>query len=44
MVTQVERDDGTWYACEDCGFMLEDREDAERHEEHCDAEEPTYIQ
>ncbi|MFC7154706.1 hypothetical protein ACFQPA_04450 [Halomarina halobia] len=44
MVTQVERDDMTWYSCEGCGLMFDNRDDAKRHEEHCNAEEPTYIQ
>jgi hypothetical protein len=44
MVTQVERDDMTWYSCEDCGLMFDRTEDAEQHEECCDAEEPAYLQ
>ncbi|MFB6227408.1 MAG: hypothetical protein ABEH88_02305 [Halobacteriales archaeon] len=44
MVAETERDDMTWYECEECGLMFEDRADAETHEETCDAEEPSYIQ
>lgn len=44
MVTQVERDDATWYTCEACGLMFDDQDDAKQHEERCDAEEPSYIQ
>jgi hypothetical protein len=44
MVVQTERDEMTWYKCEACGLMFDDRSDATQHEENCDAEEPTYIQ
>ncbi|EFW91698.1 zinc finger C2H2-type domain protein [Haladaptatus paucihalophilus DX253] len=44
MVARTERDDATWYQCEQCGLMFDDRSDAEQHEEHCDAEDPSYIQ
>ncbi|WP_255764068.1 hypothetical protein [Halobaculum sp. CBA1158] len=44
MVTETERDDMTWYQCDACGLLLDDREDAEQHEENCDAEEPSYLQ
>lgn len=44
MVRETERDDGTWYACEECGLMFDSRDDAEQHETNCDAEEPSYIQ
>jgi hypothetical protein len=44
MVSKTERNDITWYECEKCGLMFEDREDAETHEETCDAEDPSYIQ
>ncbi|WP_423744720.1 hypothetical protein V5735_01345 (plasmid) [Haladaptatus sp. SPP-AMP-3] len=44
MVVRTERDDATWYQCEQCGLMFDDRSDAEQHEEHCDAEDPSYIQ
>lgn len=44
MVDETERDDATWFECEDCGLMFDDRSDAHKHETHCDAEEPTYIQ
>lgn len=44
MVQETERDDMTWYACDECGLMFDDREDAEQHEANCDAEEPSYIQ
>ncbi|MEF8840466.1 MAG: hypothetical protein V5A62_02415 [Haloarculaceae archaeon] len=44
MVAVTERDDATWYRCEECGLMFDTREEAQQHEEHCDAEEPSYIQ
>lgn len=44
MVTQVERDDMTWFSCEACGLLFDVSEDAERHEERCDAEGPSYLQ
>ncbi|MFB6165438.1 MAG: hypothetical protein ABEJ31_09800 [Haloarculaceae archaeon] len=44
MVEQTEREDGTWYACEKCGLMFDDRSDARDHEGNCDAEDPSYIQ
>jgi len=44
MVVQTERDDMTWYRCEECGMMFDDPEAARKHEENCDAEGPSYIQ
>ena len=44
MVVETERDDMTWYRCEQCGLMFDDRDDARQHEENCDAEDPSYIQ
>ena len=44
MVREVERDEMTWYSCEDCGLMFDVEDDAKRHEERCDAKEPTYLQ
>lgn len=44
MVVTTERDDMTWFKCERCGLMFDDRDDARQHEENCDAEEPSYIQ
>jgi uncharacterized C2H2 Zn-finger protein len=44
MVAQTERDGMTWYECEECGMLFDEREDAVRHEETCDAEDPSYIQ
>ncbi|MGM0605743.1 MAG: DUF7128 family protein [Halobacteriota archaeon] len=43
MVTRTERDDGTWFKCDKCGLLLDDETDAKRHEENCDAEDPTYL-
>lgn len=34
----------TWYECERCGMVFEDKVEAEQHEQHCDAEEPDYLQ
>jgi len=46
MVSKTVRDNGTWYACEECGMLFETREAASEHERHCAGEEdePTYIQ
>lgn len=44
MVEQTERDGRTWYECERCGMLFEDRNEAEEHERTCDAEEPDYLQ
>lgn len=44
MVTQTERDDSTWYECEECGLLFDSQEDARQHEQNCDAEDPSYIQ
>jgi rubredoxin len=44
MVAETQRDDMTWYECEACGLLFDDREDCQAHEANCDAEEPAYIQ
>jgi uncharacterized C2H2 Zn-finger protein len=44
MVVQTERDEMTWYKCEHCGLMFDDKRDADQHEQNCNSEEPTYIQ
>lgn len=44
MVSKTRRDNSTWYECDLCGLTFDSREDAQEHEEHCDAEEPSYIQ
>jgi len=44
MVATTERDGSTWYECEKCGLLFDEREDAAQHEANCDAEDPTYIQ
>lgn len=44
MVAQTERGDGTWYECEKCGLLFDDRSDARQHEGDCDGEDPSYIQ
>lgn len=44
MVTPTEKDGMTWYECDLCGLLLEDREEARQHERNCDAEEPSYLQ
>lgn len=44
MVAVTERDDMTWYKCEECGLMFDDETEAKQHEQGCDAEEPSYIQ
>ncbi|MFB6179439.1 MAG: hypothetical protein ABEI77_06915 [Halorientalis sp.] len=44
MVVQTQRNEMTWYKCEECGLMFDDQNDATQHEGHCDAEGPSYIQ
>jgi uncharacterized C2H2 Zn-finger protein len=44
MVVQTERDEVTWFKCEKCGLMFDDREEARQHEGSCDSEDPSYIQ
>ncbi|WP_049999042.1 DUF7128 family protein [Halococcus sediminicola] len=44
MVRETERDGITWYECEHCGLMFDAADEAEQHEETCDAEEPSYLQ
>jgi uncharacterized C2H2 Zn-finger protein len=44
MVAETTREGETWYECEACGLLFDDRDDAAAHEERCDAEEPAYIQ
>ena len=44
MVVETERDDVTWFECERCGMLFDSRQDARSHEEHCDAEDPSYLQ
>jgi len=46
MVTTTERDGMTWYECEVCGMLFDDRSDAQQHEENCDSDsaDPSYLQ
>ncbi len=44
MVATTQRDGETWYECEDCGLLFDDRDDARMHEADCDGEDPSYIQ
>lgn len=44
MVVETEYNEMRWYQCELCGFMLENSDDAQQHEDNCDAEEPDYYQ
>lgn len=44
MVATTERDDATWYECEKCGLLFDNREDASQHEDSCTAEDPNYLQ
>lgn len=44
MVTETTRDEMTWYQCDDCGLMFDSQDDAESHEENCDADDPSYFQ
>ena len=43
MVVPTEQDGKTWYECEECGFLMEEQDEAERHEATCDGEEPSYL-
>ncbi|SNZ04802.1 hypothetical protein SAMN06269185_0683 [Natronoarchaeum philippinense] len=44
MVAHTERDERTWFECEECGLLFDDRADARQHEGACDAEDPPYLQ
>jgi uncharacterized C2H2 Zn-finger protein len=44
MVVETEHDGTTWYECERCGLMLNTKDEAQQHEDNCDAEEPDYYQ
>lgn len=44
MVVETERDDMTWYRCEECGLMFDDATAARQHEDTCDGEDAAYIQ
>lgn len=44
MVTATRRDDMTWYACEACGLLFAERDEAETHEESCEGDDPDYLQ
>jgi rubredoxin len=44
MVVETTKDERTWYECELCGLLFDDREEAQQHEANCDAEEPSYLQ
>jgi len=44
MVSETTRNEMVWYACEHCGLMFDAEDEARRHEEHCDSEDPSYVQ
>lgn len=44
MVAETQRDGMTWYECEKCEMLFDDRGDAQAHEDNCDAEDPSYLQ
>lgn len=44
MVSETTRDDMTWYECDVCGLLFDNKEDARQHEGNCDDEDPSYIQ
>lgn len=44
MVDTTERDGMTWFQCENCGLLFDDREDASQHEENCAGDDPSYLQ
>ncbi|WP_283241358.1 hypothetical protein [Haloterrigena sp. H1] len=44
MVVQTERDDTTWYECETCGLLFDEKSAATDHEQMCNDSDPSYIQ
>ena len=45
MVTETEREDMTWYQCEECGLLFDSQEDASQHEDNCVSDDdPSYLQ
>jgi rubredoxin len=44
MVSETTRNEMMWYECEACGLLFDSEEDAQQHEQNCDAEGPSYIQ
>jgi hypothetical protein len=44
MVVETEHNGITWYECELCGLMLDNKDEAQQHEDNCDAETPDYYQ
>ncbi|SFR42919.1 DUF7128 family protein [Halogeometricum limi] len=46
MVSTTQKDDATWYRCEECGLLFDSQTDAEMHEENCDSDDdtPSYLQ
>jgi len=45
MVTETEREEMTWFQCDECGLLFGDADDAERHESNCTSEnDPSYLQ
>lgn len=44
MVATTERDEMTWYECEKCGLLFDDRDDASQHEANCSETDPDYLQ
>jgi uncharacterized C2H2 Zn-finger protein len=44
MVSPTEHEGETWYECDECGMLFDDREDAKQHEANCDTDSPSYLQ
>lgn len=45
MVTETEREEMTWYQCDECGLLFDSRDDAAQHEDNCSSDEdPDYLQ
>jgi rubredoxin len=44
MVTTTQREEMTWYECEECGLLFDTQEEAQQHEQGCDAQDPSYLQ
>ena len=44
MAGETEYSGITWYECELCGLMLDDKDEAQQHEDNCEGEEPDYYQ
>lgn len=44
MMAETEHEGTTWYECELCGLMLDNRDETQYYEDNCNGEEPDYYQ